>query len=628
MEKSFDSVLSKIVAVIAVTFSIFTITIPLFPMNALALRSIHLAFIFSLAFLGEFILKEKERNFIKTALYSLLLIVALVACIYLYKESQPLQLMRMGMNNRTDLAMGLIVFVMVLICTKKYYGWLITGVIVSFVLYMLYGQYLPRVIGHPGLSVTRMISNITLGTEGIFGSPLGASSGTVAIFIVFASFLEVSSGFGLFMDLAMALFGKVTGGSAKVSVVASTLFGMISGSAAACTAAVGTITIPAMKQDGYEAHVAGAIQAAAGSGGQLMPPIMGAAAFVMAELLGKSYSAIMFAGVVPALCYYMSIFMSVHLYSHKRGIRGSKTLSGDATDQRKRILRKSLLLFPIPALFFFIAVLKMSPGKAALYSTGLTFLSALPYKDARFNLKKLFEALYKGGIGVVTISVICAASGIIIGVFTVTGLGLKLSSALIMLSGGKLSVLLVLSMVASLILGMGVPTVAAYLILAILVAPALVQFGVLPIAAHMFVFYFGIISAITPPVALAAYVGSGLAKAPPVKVGVSACVFALPSFVVPYILVYSPALMLQSDSIVAIIQVVLTTMLGCFLCAATTQRYIFKELTLIQTVLLGIGTICVMIPETITDYIGLAISIAVIGPLYLQRRKEKRSASV
>lgn len=620
--KKNESLLSKAIMLIAVAFALFTITMPLFPLNALAVRSIHLAFVFGLVFLNDFILKDEKKNFLKTAIYSTLLVVALVACIYLYKESQPLQLMRLGMNNRTDLIMGMIVFVMVLICTQKYYGWLITGVIVAFVLYMLYGQYLPRVIGHPGLSITRMISNIALGTEGIFGSPLGAAAGTVAIFIVFASFLEVSSGFSLFMDLAMALFGKVTGGSAKVSVVASTLFGMISGSAAACTAAVGMITIPAMKKDGYEAHVAGAIQAAAGSGGQLMPPIMGAAAFVMAELLGKSYATVMFAGVVPALCYYMSIFMSVHLYSHKHDIRGSKALTGNTGDQRKNILRKSLLLAPIVVLFFLIAVVKLSPAKAALYSTLAVILSALPYKEARFTFNKIIEALYKGGIGVLTISVICAASGIIIGVFTVTGLGLKLSGALIMLSGGKLWALLVLAMIASLILGMGVPTVAAYLILAILVAPALVKFGVQPIAAHMFVFYFGIISAITPPVALAAYVGSGIAEAPPVKVGVWACLFALPSFVVPYIFIYNPALLLQSNSIMEILQVVFSTMIGCYLCAITTQRYMFRDLNLMETVILGACTICVMIPEAITDYIGLAVALMVLVPIYLKTRKK------
>jgi len=634
--KKLDIVLPGAIKLLAIAFALFTISLPLLPMNALAVRSVHLAFVFALVFL-DFIYKDKTINpalkLAKRGIYLVLLVVAVVACVYIYRNSHILMTFRMGMNNAMDLRMGMIVFAMVLIATYLYYGWLITGIVVTFVLYMVFGQYLPLWIGHPGLSTTRMISNITLATEGIFGAPMGAAASTIAIFIIFAAFLEMSTGFTLFMDVAKALFGRVSGGSAKVGVVAGTLFGTVINAAAAVTAAVGSITIPAMKKDGFEPHIAGAIQAAVGTGGQMMPPIMGAAAFIMAEILGVSYATIMSAAIVPALCFYASIFMAVHLYSKKHNIQGSQDLASNMNV--KYVIMKSLLLFPIFLLFFLVAFLQLSPATAALYSTGVAILSTLPYKEARFTPKKVLEALHKGAMGIINISIICAACGIIIGVFTVTGLGLRLSGMLIGLSGGSLGILLVLTMVSSLIVGLGVPTVAAYLILAILVAPALVQFGVLPIAAHMFVFYFGIISAITPPVALAAFVGAGIAGVPPLKVSIWACVFALPSFVVPFLFVYEPALLLISDSNFAILQVVFFTLLGCLFCAITTQRYMFSNLNMLQVAMMAAATVLVMLPAgaldftgielpaALTAFAGIALAAAVIVPDYLKARKIK-----
>lgn len=626
--------LSKVVKLVAIAFSIFTITLPLYPLDALAARSVHLGFVFFLVFVGDCLLKEEDVSVAKLVFYTFCTIVTVGACFYLWKESQPLQLIRMGMYNKYDLIVGVIVLVGVLISTRKYYGWTLIVIVAFFLLYMMYGEYLPSVIGHPGVSRNRMISNLTLATEGIFGSPLGAVTSTVAIFIIFAAFLEVSTGFKLFMELAMFAFGRFVGGAAKVAVVGSTLFGMISGSAAANTAAVGLITIPMMKKAGFEPHVAGAIEAASGSGGQIMPPIMGAAAFVMAEMLSISYGTVMGAAIIPALCYYIAIFMSVDLYSRKHNIRSVKESDlGDTIGEKKiltkrEMFQKSLLLLPIISLFIFIGAFNLSPQYSALLSTVMVLICAFPNKETRFTFKKVLEALEKGSLGVLSIAVVCAASGIIIGVFTVTGVGLKLSSALIALSGGKLIFLLILAMIASLILGMGVPTVAAYLILAILVAPAMVKFGVLPIAAHMFVFYFGIISAITPPVAIAAYVGAGIAGASPVKVGYTACKIALPAFIVPYIFVYSPALMLQGDSLLQILEVGFTTLLGAFLCSIATQQYMFRKLNVIETLGIAICTILVMIPEFYTDIIGIIGACLILIPIYLKTKKKKGSAAV
>ena len=627
MEKT-TKVVEKLVTVIAVIFALFSIILPLAKMNIMEARGLHLAFVFTLIALNECFLKSRKKSFGKLALLVILMAVGVAACVYIYDEARNLLLFRIGAYNKTDLIMGSIIFFGVLLCTKKLYGWTLTLIVGFFLMYMIFGQYLPVSIGHPGVSFKRIIGNICLGTEGIFGSPLGAATSTVAIFVIFASFLEASGGFQLFMDIAMIGFRKVIGGPAKIAVISSSLFGCISGSAAANVAATGSITIPMMKRNGYENHVAGAVEAAASSGGQLMPPIMGAAAFVMAEILGVAYNKIMIAGIVPAICYYVAIFMSVDLYSrkHKLGIMSENETSQYNNEDKGDLLRRSLLLLPIILMFFLVGVVQWSGAKSALVCTIAVVVCAMPYKEHRFTLKKLIAALRDGGLGILAITIVCAASGVIIGVFTVTGLGLKLSSAIVSLAGGQLFPLLLLAMVASLILGMGVPTVAAYLILAILVAPSLVEFGIPAIAAHMYVFYFGIISAITPPVAMAAYVGAGIADAPPVKVGFTACKLALPAFIVPFILVYNPALILQGGNILATLQVVCSTLIGCFLCSMAMQRYFIRDLNWFETIALGVAAACTLIPEPITDYVGLALGLIVMVPILIRYAKNKKAA--
>lgn len=617
---------NKTVTVVAVVFAIFSIVLPLANLNIMQARGAHLAFVFTLLNINECFIKSEKKSVGKAILLMLLTVIEVAACLYIVHEAKALLLYRIGAYNTVDLVIGSIIFISVLVATKKLYGWTLTGIVAVFLLYMIFGQYLPKSVGHPGVSFKRVIGNICLGTEGIFGSPLGAATSTVSVFVVFASFLEISGGFQLFMDIAMLLFRKVVGGPAKIAVISSSLFGCISGSAAANVAATGTVTIPMMKRNGYENHVAGAVEAAASSGGQLMPPIMGAAAFVMAEMLGVAYSKIMVAGIVPAICYYIAIFMSVDLYSrkHRLGIMGETEVKEYTKEDYKNLAKRSLLLIPLILMFILVGVFQWSAAKAALYCTVAVIACAFPYKENRFTLKKIIEGLKLGGLGILAITIVCAASGVIIGVFTVTGLGLKLSSAIVSLAGGKLFAILLLAMVASLILGMGVPTVAAYLILSILVAPSLIDFGIPAIAAHMFVFYFGIISAITPPVAMAAYVGAGIAKAPPVKVGFTACRLALPAFIVPFILVYNPALILQGGGMLVTIQVVVTTLIGCFFCSMGMQRYFIRDLNWFETIALVAAALCVMIPETITDYVGFALAAIVIIPLLIKRRKQAK----
>lgn len=624
MTTNFKAGLQKFVTVIAVLFALFQITIVLKPFDALSLRSVHLGFVLVLVFLVNGILKKENPTKYDYIWNIAFAIIGVVGCVYLFTNAYELTTDRQGLYTNWDLLFGSLMIIGVLAATWRIYGAPISIIIGCSLLYMFFGQNLPTAVAHPGITIPRAISNLSLFTEGIFGPSLGASASVIAAFIIFAAFIQVSGGADLFMDLAVAVFGRFTGGAAKIAVVASTLFGMISGSAAANTAGTGMITIPLMKKSGFEAHVAAAVEASASSGGQIMPPIMGAAAFIVAEMLGVPYVQVMMSALIPALIYYAAIFMGVHLYSVKNDIKGAPI---ETKDFKKLILTRGHSLIPLVILMYFIAIVRITPQMAALYSTVSIIVISYLRKETRFSLTMIKDGLYNGAVGILEISIICAAAGIILGVFTVTGLGLKMSSVIVTLAGGSLFALLLLAMIASLILGMGLPTVAAYLVLAILVAPAMIDFGVVPMAAHLFVFYFGIISAITPPVAIAAYVGAGISGSNPFKVGFTACGLAFPAFLIPYVFAYQPALLLLGEPL-AIIQVVATTVFASLLCAAFYQGFIFTKLAKYERALMLIAALLLMVPEGSTDIIGLVVSVAVLFKVYMRSKKEKAKPAV
>lgn len=615
----FETVLRLMVRWLAILFAIFSITIALVPWDALSSRSIHLLFALALCFLSDGVLKNKNKTALPVAWYTLLATLAVACCVYIVVNAYELQQERLGLFTMEDRVFGGMLIVLIILATWKSFGGVMTMIVLSFMAYLFFGQYLPSSIGHPGISLGRIIGNLGLSTEGVFGSPIGAATSVVSAFIIFASFLEVSGAANLFMSLSMAIFGRFTGGAAKVAVIASSLFGAISGSAAANVAGTGMITIPLMKKSGFRPRMAGAVEATASSGGQIMPPVMGAAAFIMAEILSVPYTTVMVAAVVPAIIYYVAIFFGVDLYSRKHGIKG---VPYDGPGGLQMLREKGHMLLPLVILIGLIAAFSTSPQFAALWASLSIVVVSFFRKETRYSFQKVLDSLEAGAMGVLSISVICAASGLIIGVFTVTGVGLKLSSAIIHFAGGNLMLLLVLAMLASLILGMGVPTVAAYLILAILVAPAVTGFGVLPMAAHMFVFYFGIISAITPPVALAAYVAAGIADDDPMQVGLEACRLALPVFIVPYIFVYQPGLMMVG-TLGDIVPVVITSLLGSFFCAVAVQGYIFCKLRIWERVVMLTSAFFALIPESITDIIGVSTAIFILALCFLRAKKEK-----
>ena len=606
--------------VLSALLSLYSISYAFFGYDLLTGRSRHLFMVLPMCCLAKGILEEKKGQKFRTIFYIILCLLTAFSMIYIDVNSTPLSRERLGMYIQWDYVAGFFLIVSVLVATWLEYGMALTCVVGAFLLYLLFGQYLPQAIAHPPISFKRMIGTLGLYTEGVMGTALGAIVSTVGAVLVFAGFLEISGASKVFMDLTILAFGRFTGGAAKIAVVSSSLFGTISGSAAANVAGTGIITIPLMKKTGFEPHYAGAVEATASSGGQIMPPIMGAAAFIIAEMLSKPYFEVMKAAIIPAAVFYLSIFISVDLYSRRKGIKGVDR-DPNLPPLKELLFKSGYLLLPIVLLFVLVAVFNKSAQWSALVSTIAVIALCWLNKDTRITPKKLVDALVFSGKAIVPISVVCAAAGLIVGIFNATGLGITLSSYIVNMAGENLMMLCVLAAVSSLILGMGMPTVACYLLLAALVAPAMIDFGVLPIAAHMFVFYFGIISAITPPVAIAAFVGAGIAKCSPMKVGVTSCILALPVFFVPFVFVYQPALMMVGTGM-EIFQVCCTTLLGTFLCAIGTQGYIFSTLKMPVRVRAVVCAVAMLIPETITDIIGLAGLILVLVIGWLGKKKE------
>ena len=597
-------------------------------MVAMRQRAIHLMFTEILVFL----LFPLRKGWVKSR-WALgvdlgLAVLSVVTGLYVFIEYEILT-QRIGISTTADLVLGCVAVILLLESTRRVIGAAMPGIAVVFLLYAYFGQYAPDLFAHRGYDIDRIFSQMYLTTEGIYGLILGVSATFIYLFVLFGGFLNVSGGGKFFIDIAYGLFGRVRGGPAKVAVVASGLFGTISGSAAANVVGTGTFTIPLMKSIGYKAHFAGAVEAVASSGGQLMPPVMGAAAFIMAEILQISYFQVCIYAVFPALLYYFCCFMMVDLEAAKTGLKG---VSREMLPKVGKILQEQgLLILPVPVLIYFLAIMQTTPMKAAFWAIITTFgLLVFQTILAKFRelgnqlptSRKLFqtgvaimrqtgEAMHEGATGSLIVATACATAGIIVGVTNLTGLGLKLSAILIDLSGGSLLALLVLTMIASLILGMGLPTTACYILLAVLAAPALIKLGVLPIGAHLFVFYFGIISAITPPVAGAAYAASAIAKAGPMKIGFTACRLGVAAFILPYMWIYGPALLLIGDPF-EVIWAIITSTIGIAACAAGIQGYIFRPATILERIMLLIASLLLIKPGWITDVIGMGLLVPVL----------------
>ena len=466
-------------------------------------------------------------------------------------------------------------------------------------------------------------------TNGIMGTPVQVCAKYIVVFIIFGAFLERTGIAAFFIDLANSLVGRFSGGPAKVAVISSALCGMVSGSSVGNTVTTGSVTIPMMKKTGYKGEFAGAVEAAASTGGQIMPPIMGAAAFLMAEYMNVTYAEVALRAILPAALYFAGIFIAVHLEAKKLGLKG---ISKDQLPVFRQLVKKVYLLLPLVVLVALVTTNTRTMQFSASIAILVTIAVNLFDKDNRISLNKILEALEAGGKGTITVAVACAMAGVIAGCITATGLASKLIGMVIALSNSvpfisPTLVALFLTMICCIILGMGVPTTANYCIMASTCAPILITIGVPKMAAHFFVFYFGIVADITPPVALAAYAGSAIAKSNPMKTGINASKLAIGAFIVPYIFCMNPAMLLIDVTAFKVIQIIVTSLIGIFGVAAAMNGFLFQKLSWPARIVICVAGLMMMDPTVITDIVGIVLMALVFTFQFLAARKAKPQAA-
>lgn len=610
---------AAIASVVAVLMSLFHLyTGFMGSLDPWSQRVIHLTLGFLITFLSIPILKGKKITIVEIGLAAL----SLLSGLYIMVNMDAI-VDRAGLPSTWDIVFGIITILLVLEMTRRVIGLALVIVSGAFLLYAYFGPYLPEAIAHRGYSVERIATQMYTTLEGIYGVPLGVSATFVILFVIFGAFLEATKTGDFFINFANSIAGKGRGGPAKVAVISSGFFGTISGSAVANVVGTGTYTIPLMKRTGYAPHFAASVEAVASSGGQLVPPVMGAAAFVISEMTGESYLKICLAAIIPSLLYYMGLFAAVHMEARRADLRG--LTEAEVPPFWGTLKTQGYLAISALVLVYFLAVELRSPSFSAFWAIIAALILSSIRKSTRLNLKGLAKALEAGARGALSVVAACAAAGIVVGVVTLTGLGLKFSGAIIQLAQGNLYLTLFFTMIASLILGMGLPTTAAYIICAILAVPALTNLGVNVLSAHLFVFYFAIISAITPPVALAAYAGAGIAKSDPMKTGWTACRVGLAAFIVPYMFVFNPAL-LMSGQVHQILWVTFTGLVGVTLLSCATIGWFLESMAKWERFLLAASAILLIEPRLITD-IGAVVFLIPVALNQIRLRKATKKTS-
>ncbi len=605
------------VTVVAVAASLYHLYLARFGiLEALQMRSLHLAWLLPLAF----VLYPASRSSPRSRLSFLDLILALLSLgattyvgIWEYGRITE-RWLTVDPITPLDVAGGIMLVLLVLEAGRRTMGMPLTIVLLITLAYLTLGQYLPWAVAHSGFTLMRILEQLYLTPEGIFGIPVGASATFVILYVIFAAFLERSGVGQFFMDVGSALVGGARGGPAKVAVFVSAFEGMITGSAVANTVGSGAVTIPMMKRLGYKAHFAAAVEASASSGGQIMPPVMGVAAFVMAEFLGMSYARVALAAAIPAILYFFAVGYMVHFEALKLGLRGLPR--EELPDLRKTLARGWHLPLPI-----FIIIGLLMAGFSAYLAAFWAILSAIGVswlrKETRMGWRSIVEALAAGTTGTVLIAVATASAGIIVGTITLTGVGLKFVGFVLSAAGGYLFFALILAALACLILGTGLPTVPAYVTVAAVAVPALIDMGVPPLAAHMFAIYFASFAAITPPDASAAYAGAGIAGADPWRTGFTATRLGVAAYIVPFMFCYGPALLLM-DTPQAILWAFITAMVGTFTLAAAVQGWFLTRASVIERLVLGVSALLLIKQGLISDLVGLLL----FGIIFIMQKRK------
>ena len=611
------SALKKVSLILAICFVAFHLYTAAFgTMPGIAQKSIHLGFLLVIFYINAMVDSEKRWEQIFLGIMALF---ALGGCAYITILDENLQL-RAGIVYASDILFAILLIIAIFEACRRKMGNPLVIITLVFVAYAFLGKYIPGFLNQPGMTLKKFTSLVYLTTDGIFGSPLYASASYVVLFVLLGAIMSVS-GIGDYMtNLATSLFGHMRGGPAKVAVVASGFFGSISGSPTANVIGTGTFTIPMMKKNGFEPEFAAAVEATASTGGAIMPPIMGSTAFIMAEMLGIPYTAVAKAALIPAILYFLAVLFGVDIYAAKHGLKG---IPRSQLPKVRSMLKQIYMLAPLIFLIFCMAVFNMTIVRSGLLTIIVTLVLVEINPKTRMTKEQWLQIPVQTVKSAVSVGIACAMAGIIRGVIMGSGLGYRISSILTSVAGTSMLLLLVLTMVVSLIMGMGVPTTAAYLVLASLVAPTMIQLGIPPLAAHMFIFYFGCVSSTPPPVALAAYAGAGLAGCDPNKTGYKAFRLAFCSFLMPYLFVYNPVLLMEGG-VLDILWSLVTALIGAYLLASGFEGFFFRwSLKWFERPLMILGAVMLIVPGMVTDLVGIAIIVVEFVTEFMFKRSEK-----
>ncbi|MCG5102173.1 TRAP transporter permease [Oceanobacillus alkalisoli] len=593
--------------VIAIAGALFHLYIlNLNPIDPWVFRSTHLVFG---TILGIMLYPGWRTKSNKIPIIDWILIIASIYIGYYIYANLDQLVFRFGVTPTTlDFYVALIGLLLVIEFTRRTSGWTLPILAFVFIAYVFMGPYLPGILNHNGYSLERFVTYV-YGLDGVFGVTTDVSSKYIILFIIFGAFLQMSGVGQYFMNVAFSLAGNMRGGPAKVAVISSALMGMINGTSAGNVVATGSLTIPLMKKTGYPSRFAAATEATASSGGQILPPIMGAGAFLMAEITGIKYSEIIIAATIPAVLYFISVYFMVDFQALKSNLKG---IPRKLLPDRKQILKQAYLFIPV-LLLIVLLVMGRSVIMAGTIGIIASFVISLFNKKTRMGLKDILLALELGMKNALQLIAIVACAGIIVGVIALTGVGQRFSSLLLSIADNNMLLALVFAMAIAIILGMGMPTTAAYAVAASAVAPGLINMGLDPLMAHLFVFYFAVISAITPPVALAAFAAAGIAGTDPMKTGVKAFQLGLAAFIVPFMFFFSPELILEGGSAASTVLAIFTAVIGVYILASAVQGWFFrKTASWYSRVILLAASLLFMISGLFTDLIGLALIIGII----------------
>ncbi len=613
-----------LVKLMLVAFTIFAVAInTVVHLNAQVHRTTFIALVLFLAYLLYPAKKDAPKNTNKVPIYDIILAFASAGS-FLYMGINYEQLVaQAGHYTQIDIAVALIAIVLLFEACRRVVGVPILVVVGCFIAYAYFGNMIPGTFGHRGFSIQRIATHLYFTTEGIIGTPLAVCSTFIFLFILFGAFLERTGVGQFFIDIANSIAGKATGGPAKVAVISSALQGMITGSSVANTVGSGSFTIPMMKRMGYRPEFAAAVEAAASTGGQIMPPIMGAAAFLMAEMTGIPYSNIVIAAVIPAFLYFSGIMIMVHLEAKRYGLKGLPP--EEIPNFFKLMFNYWYLLLPLIVLVTMMMT-GYTPARSALVAIVVAIVVSMFRKETRMSPQTFLDALEGGARNIIGVAIACSVAGCIVGIVTLTGIGLKLAGGLLSLSGGNVLLALFFTMIASIVLGMGVPTTANYVIMATITAPVVLKLGIDLLPAHMFVFYFGIVADITPPVALAAYAGSAIARSNPLKTGVQATKLAIAAFLIPYVFALNPSLLLVGSTPLQVVSVTITAFIGMFGVASAVEGYLFANMNPIIRIIALAGGMMLIIPGIATDIAGISL-VALVFVFQKIRSKKANSAN-